>query len=316
MHSPPSAAQIGVGEPRLSASGLSLDTKAGFILTVPEFTLYPGDICAVVGPNGSGKTSFIEACLGLRKLDRGTIELLGERVGRTLGSTSTRMALGCQLQRNTYAKDFKVAEIIDLHRAIYRRADDSIFAALDLGPLTKKTYTKLSAGQRQRVDLFVALAHSPTLLVLDEPGTGLDRRFTAVLSELLHSRARLDGVAVLMASHKPEEIEIANRIIVMQNGTLVADLRVPEGLIDVIGRFRYRLQFDAPQHVDNAIRQFESEDVFVRVLREDDHSVSVFTADDMNRQINDRFGQQLKSYSFTQVSCSDLLDVINLAEPL
>lgn len=302
--------------PRLHAADLFIDTKSGFELTVPEFTLYPGDICAIVGPNGSGKTSFLEACLGLRKLDRGVIEILGDRVGRALGSTETRKALGCQLQRNTYAKDFKVAEVIELHRTLYGRADPSVFEALDLAPLTRKTYTKLSSGQRQRVDLYVALAHSPNLLFLDEPGTGLDRRFTAALAELLDSRSRSDGVAVLMASHKPEEIEIANRIIVMRDGNLAADLSVPEGLATVIGKFRYRLQFDSFQDADEALRQFASEEAFVRVLEERDHAVSVFAAEDMNRTINERFGGQLASYSFSPSSFSDLLEIVNREEPL
>lgn len=310
------AGRSDTGQPRLSASDLYIDTKTGFELTIPEFELFPGDICAVVGPNGSGKTSFIEACLGLRKVTRGEIKLLGEQVGRTLGSTATRKALGCQLQRNTYAKDFKVAEVVDLHRTMYGRADQEVFEALDLSPLARKTYTKLSGGQRQRVDLYVALAHTPDLLVLDEPGTGLDRRFTGALSDLLKTRSNTDGVAVLMASHKPEEIEIANRIIVMQNGNLAADLTVPEGMAEVIGRFRYRMQFETEQDADQAAEQFETGTEFVRVQKDSDHAISVFAAADVNKEINERFGEKLASYSFSPSSFSDLLEVINRAEPI
>jgi ABC-2 type transport system ATP-binding protein len=317
MHSPsPAALVTNRDEPRLRATDLFIDTKSGFVLTIPEFTLHPGDICAVIGPNGSGKTSFIEACLGLRKLERGVIELLGDRVGRTLGSTATRKALGCQLQRNTYARDFKVTEVVALHRTIYGRADNSVFDALDLGPLMKKTYTKLSGGQRQRVDLYVALAHAPDLLVLDEPGTGLDLHFTAAFAQLLHTRSQLNGVSVLMASHKAEEIEIANRVLVMRDGNMVADLSVPDGLAEVIGRFRYRLQFHAPQDAEQAAQHFATEDVFVRVIKEGDHSVSAFASDDMNTYLNERFAGRLKSYSFSVSSFSDLLEIINRADAI
>ena len=100
------------------------------------------------------------------------------------------------------------------------RAQRQLHHALGLAELAASTYATLSRGEKQRVDLYVALAHAPDLLILDEPCTGLDAQFTQRALELV-VRHRLRGGATLMVSHSAQELKLADSLLWLDSGQVV-----------------------------------------------------------------------------------------------
>lgn len=203
--------------------------RFGEITAVDElsFALTRGDTVALLGPNGAGKTTTVELLLGLLPPDAGAVRLFG-------GLPADAVAGGrvaTMLQDAGLPQGLTVTELIELMRRLY---PDPLGLAetldlSDLASIAGARVERLSGGQQQRVRLAVALAGNPELLVLDEPTAGLDvaarRRFWQRAQRFVS-----DGRALLFATHRLEEAEIvADRVLVMSNGSLVT-----EGTIDEV----------------------------------------------------------------------------------
>jgi ABC-2 type transport system ATP-binding protein len=212
-------ADFGHGDPSrdYALSADSIDVRAGqFQLRAAHVRFRKGAVTAVVGPNGAGKSTLLEALLGFRRNGGSGARILGTPARQFLADPAALRRLGAQLQKVEYPDHTKVSEIVDLHRAMYRKQDPDIAAALGLDELIGKPCRGLSKGQRQRVDLYVALAHRPDLLMLDEPFTGLDRRYTGVVSDLL--RDRPSGTSVAMICHAGEDLSTVDDIVWVKQG--------------------------------------------------------------------------------------------------
>ena len=201
----------------------------------------PGETAALLGPNGAGKTTAVELMLGLRRPDVGRVRLFG-------GSPDDAVAAGrvsAMLQEGDLPPGARVTELVDLVRGLYPRPL-TLAAALRLGDVEEiadRRVERLSGGQRQRVRLAIALAGAPELLVVDEPTAAMDvaarRSFWAAAGE--HVR---DGRSLLFATHRLEEAdEVADRIVVMAGGRLVADGRPDE--VKALARGRGAVSFRA-----------------------------------------------------------------------
>src|SRR5918996_4859018 len=181
----------------------------------------PGQTAALLGPNGAGKTTAVELMLGLRRPDVGRVSLFG-------GSPDDAVAAGrvsAMLQEGDLPPGARVTELVDLVRGLYPRPL-TLAAALRLGDVEEiadRRVERLSGGQRQRVRLAIALAGAPELLVLDEPTAAMDvaarRSFWSAAGEYVS-----DGRSLIFATHRLEEAdEVADRIVVVASGRLVAD---------------------------------------------------------------------------------------------
>ena len=135
-----------------------------FRFEVRDLHFQRGRHTAIIGPNGAGKTTLIEALLGFRQAHLEEAQILGVAAARFLQSTRHRKRLGVQLQRVEYEDSSNVREILDLHQALYGKQDPQVAQALDIEALRQLPYRALSRGQKQRLDLFVALAHHPELV--------------------------------------------------------------------------------------------------------------------------------------------------------
>ena len=169
------------------------------------FTVEKGDYLCVIGENGSGKSTLIKALTGLKKINSGTI---------TFGDGLSKNQIGYLPQQTPSQKDFpaSVYEVVlsgCLGRknifGVYSRRDrrqalDNM-AILGVSDLKNKCYRTLSGGQQQRVLLARALCATKTLLLLDEPVTGLDPVATSEMYELLYHLNRDHKITVIMVSH-------------------------------------------------------------------------------------------------------------------
>ncbi len=185
-----------------------------------DLTLQGGEVLALLGANGAGKSTAIALLLGLSKPDAGRVELFGHPVG----TLATRRRTGVMLQSAGLPDNARVAELLDLTRSYYpapRSVADCV-ALAGLEGLLHRAYGRLSGGQQRRVQFALAICGNPELLFLDEPTTGLDidarQRMWATIRQLV-----ADGVGILLTTHYLEEAEaLAQRVVVLDSGRVVA----------------------------------------------------------------------------------------------
>jgi ABC-2 type transport system ATP-binding protein len=185
------------------------------------FSIRRGEVLSVLGANGAGKSTSIAVLLGLVAADGGEAEVLG----LPPGDMAARRRIGVMLQSAGIPESAKVVELLDLTRSYYPNprsvADCVAMAGLD--GLMDRRYGRLSGGQQRRVQFALAICGNPDLLFLDEPTTGLDidarQRMWATIRELVAG-----GTGVLLTTHYLEEAEaLADRVVVLDRGRVVAD---------------------------------------------------------------------------------------------
>lgn len=187
-----------------------------------SFSLYPGELVALLGANGAGKTTAIRHLLGLTQPTSGRVTLFGQ----SPSDRGARRHIGAMLQTGDggLEENLKVREHIDLFSSYYPQPlalEDTIKLA-NVGDLANIQYKHLSGGQRQRVMFALALCGNPDLLFLDEPTVGLDIDSRHALWTQIRTLIKA-GKTVLLTTHYIEEAEqLADRILVMQNGRIVA----------------------------------------------------------------------------------------------
>jgi ABC-2 type transport system ATP-binding protein len=201
----------------------------------------PGETVALLGPNGAGKTTAVEVMLGLQRPDAGRVSLFGVSPRDAIASGR----VGAMLQEGDLPPGARVAEVVDLVRGLYPSPPPLADALRlpDVEQIADRRVERLSGGQRQRVRLAVALAGGPDLLVLDEPTAAMDvairRSFWSAAGEYVSG-----GRSLLFATHRLEEAEeVADRVVVMASGRLVAD--GPPDDVKAIARGRGAVSFRA-----------------------------------------------------------------------
>jgi ABC-2 type transport system ATP-binding protein len=185
-----------------------------------DLQLRSGELLALLGPNGAGKSTAIGLLLGLVAPDAGDVALLGQ----SPQALAARQQIGVMLQSAGIPDTLRVGELIELTRSYYARprsvADCVALAGLE--GLLDRRYGRLSGGQQRRVQFALAICGRPSLLFLDEPTTGLDiearQRLWSAIRELV-----AQGCGVLLTTHYLEEAEaLANRVVVLNRGRVVA----------------------------------------------------------------------------------------------
>lgn len=181
-----------------------------------------GETVAILGPNGAGKSTTIECCEGYRQPDAGTVRVLG--LDPVTDGDAVRPRLGVMLQDGGIQTTARPGEVLRLYAALF--ADpldpDALLDRVGLRAVARSRFRDLSGGQQQRLSLAVALVGRPEVLFLDEPTAGLDpaaRRLTwQLVRELQH-----DGVTVVLTTHLLDEAEeLADRIVIVDRGRVVA----------------------------------------------------------------------------------------------
>jgi len=197
----------------------SLDALGGIDLSIAG----PGQIVGLLGPNGAGKTTFVEILEGLRSRSSGSVSVLGLDPARA--TAALRARIGVQLQSTAFMPDLTVNETLRLYAALYPRAQEAavVLGKVDLSDKARATVRGLSGGQKQRLALAMAMLHDPDLYILDEPTSGLDPIARRQIHDILVSLKQA-GKTILLSSHYLDEIEaLADRVVILAAGRIVAD---------------------------------------------------------------------------------------------
>jgi ABC-2 type transport system ATP-binding protein len=269
----------------------------GVALTVGE-----GELVGLVGRNGAGKTTAMRAIMGILAPDAGEVRWQGEPVRE-----SERLRFGYMPEeRGLYAQmriGDQVAYFARLHglgRDAAALAAESWLTLLGLGGRAQDPLVMLSHGNQQRVQLAVALAHDPMLLVLDEPFAGLDPEAVDSLSEVLRQQGA-EGRSILFSSHQLELVErICRRVVVLDAGRVIA--------AGTLAQLRERLPAQLRVRVGSA-SDWASGLEGVRVLRSDEDGVLLLLDPGVDSQAILRAAQEagpVERFAFESAGLIDL----------
>lgn len=189
-----------------------------------------GQIYGFLGPNGSGKTTFIRMLCGLLRPDDGEGTCLGFDV--LTESAAIKRQVGYMTQRFSFYEDLTIAENLDFVARVYelpgrRAAVDDSLERLGLADRRKQLTGQLSGGWKQRMALAACLLHKPRLLLLDEPTAGVDPKARRDFWDEIHGLAA-EGLTFLITTHYMDEAERCDRLAYISYGNLLVDGTVEE----------------------------------------------------------------------------------------
>lgn len=237
--------------------------RYGAVLALDQFSLdiHAGEVLAVLGRNGAGKTTALNLLIGLMRASSGQAELFGQDPR----NIEARRRLGVMLQSGDPPDTLTVAEHIRLHSGYYPQPRP-LAETLELAQLTnlaQRRYDALSGGQKRRLQFALAICGRPQLLLVDEPTTGLDvearRAFWQVLRTMVGA-----GTAVVLTTHYLEEADaLADRVALIANGRLLA-VDTPMGIKARVGgqcvRFRSSLTTHFLQQLPGVLNVHSDQD--------------------------------------------------------
>ncbi len=186
-----------------------------------SFAIEKGSLVAMLGPNGAGKTTSINLMLGLRRPTSGKALIFGEDPRRI----ATRKRFGAMLQESGVPQLLKVTELVELFRSYYPRPlpTDQVVKLVGLEEKADTLVKDLSGGQTQRLYFALAICGDPEVLFLDEPTVGMDVEGRRVFLRAIRDFAA-GGKTILLTTHYLEEAdELAERVLVIDKGKVIAD---------------------------------------------------------------------------------------------
>ena len=206
----------------VEVNGLKKSYGEHTVLKGIDFTVQKGEIFAILGVNGAGKTTALECIEGLRSYNEGEVRLNGK--------------IGIQLQSATLQAYIKPLEAINLFAKWNKTTPDkSMLEKLGIYELSKSRYVDLSTGQKRRLHLALALITNPDIIFLDEPTAGLDVEGRVSLHGLI-KEMRASGKTIVLASHDMSEVEtLCDRIAILRDGKIAFSGTIDE-LTATVGR--------------------------------------------------------------------------------
>lgn len=209
-----------------------LQKRYGAFVAVEDvsFEVQEGEIFGLIGPNGAGKTTTVECLQGLRRIDGGTVRVLGLDPGTQ--ANELRPLIGAQLQSSSLPDRIRVREALDLFAAFapHPVEADVLMDEWGLTAQRNKAFGSLSGGQRQRLFVALAFVNAPRLVFLDELTQGLDPQARRLTWDLIQD-VRAHGTTVVLVTHFMDEAEhLCDRVAIVDAGRVVA-LDTPQALI-------------------------------------------------------------------------------------
>ena len=217
-----------MNEPSVSVRDLTKSFKGRRVVEGLSFDVQKGEVFALLGHNGAGKSTTIDLILGLKTPDGGSAKLLGMDAAKNRKQVFERV--GVQLQHTQYQPNITVEEACIEYASLYDAPADypALLEQFGLGTLRKSFVSKLSGGERQKLSVVLALIGIPELVFLDELTTGLDvvarREVWRTLKQLKER-----GLTIFLTTHYMEEAEaLCDRVCIIKLGKKVAEGTVGE----------------------------------------------------------------------------------------
>jgi putative ABC transport system ATP-binding protein len=238
IHAPAPSGAAAIGRPvppPVEIRGLSYAYGEGElrrpVLRDIDLSIHPGEIVLLTGPSGSGKTTLLTLIGALRAMQEGSCRVLGQELMGTgeAQRVALRRRIGFIFQQHnllgflTAQQNVAMAIELDPRTTEAERLDraTAMLTAVGLGDRGASRPSELSGGQRQRVAVARALAGAPGLILADEPTAALDRQSGGEVVRLLRELAKRRGVPILLVTHDPRILDLADRIVSMEDGRIV-----------------------------------------------------------------------------------------------
>ena len=208
----------------------NLDKSYGDVHAVKNlsFEVRKGELFAFLGLNGAGKSTTISIMCGQLQKDGGMVEINGKDLDKD--SDQIRRELGVVFQNSVLDKAISVYENLKNRASLYGIFEkdfedrlEELKAPFELSEILKRPYGKLSGGQRRRVDVARALLHKPSILVLDEPTTGLDPQTRRAVWDEIEKLRKTEGITVFLTTHYMEEASEADYVVILDGGQISAE---------------------------------------------------------------------------------------------
>lgn len=211
----------------IEVSGLKKAYKKVQAVRGIDFYVEQGRLFAFLGPNGAGKSTTIDMLCTLLRPDAGEVEIDGYRLGRQ--DDKIRSSIGVVFQDSLLDALLSVRENLETRARFYglsasaaRTAAARAAEAADVKDIYDRRYGQLSGGQRRRADIARALVHTPKVLFLDEPSTGLDPQTRQSVWETIQRLQRETGMTVFLTTHYMEEAANADYVVIIDDGLIAA----------------------------------------------------------------------------------------------
>ncbi|CAN5563851.1 ABC transporter ATP-binding protein [soil metagenome] len=223
------------GEQAIDVRGMTKRFGARTVVDHVDLRVRAGEIYGFLGPNGSGKTTFLRMLCGLLHADDGSGQVLGYDV--ITESEAIKREVGYMTQRFSFWEDLSIEENLEFVTRMYdmknrREAVRQSIAQLGLTGRQHQLAGQLSGGWKQRLALAACLIHQPKLLLLDEPTAGVDPKARRDFWEQIHQLAT-DGLTFLITTHYMDEAERCHRLAYISYGKLLADGTVDQVIAQV-----------------------------------------------------------------------------------
>ena len=265
------------GDMALDVRDLRMRYGTKDVLTGVSFEARRGEVLALLGPNGAGKTTTIEILEGFRMRSAGDVTVLGQDPAH--GDEAWRARLGVVLQSWRDHGRWRVRELLGYLARFYgpystaevtRPWDvDELIKMVGLTDHATAKVQTLSGGQRRRLDVAIGIVGRPELVFLDEPTAGFDPHARREFHDLVHRLADFENTTVLLTTHDLDEAEkLADRILVLDNGTIVANGSAEQLARELTTQAEVRWTSGGSRHV-HAVTE-EDPTGFVRELLVDD----------------------------------------------
>ena len=193
-----------------------------------SFCVKKGELFAFLGLNGAGKSTTISIMCGQLKKDGGMVEINGKSLDAN--PEEIKREIGVVFQNSVLDKPLSVYDNLKTRAALYGIEGEAFSNRLkeldelfSLNEVLKRPYGKLSGGQRRRVDVARALLHKPSILILDEPTTGLDPQTRKNVWLVLDALRKKEGMTVFLTTHYMEEAADADYVVILDNGKIAAE---------------------------------------------------------------------------------------------
>jgi len=271
MTAPQTAPRTTSAAPAATLEGVTRTFDAVTALDDVTLTLEEGQLIGMLGPNGAGKSTLLSLVSGLRRPSSGTVRLFGGDPR----DAANRILLGTTPQETGLPSTLKVREVVDFVAGHYPAPmpTGELMEMFGLTDLARRQTGGLSGGQKRRLAVALAIVGRPRIVLLDEPTTGLDVDARRVLWDAVRGY-HASGACVVVTSHYLEEIEaLAQRVVVIDGGRVLADDDLPT-ILARVGARHVRLTLADPADLDR-LRDLPA----VVDLTQHDGRTSILTAD-------------------------------------